>query len=741
MTEEHNANNIDENEQLASAPEPAGSDDDDFVSGSDGDTDEKAAVLGEFDEEDAEDIGFSSKPENTIGLPVSKELKAVLDLRINVIVSLEKMEKERQKIIASGEIDDSAKNAYMMQSAELRHLPDKDKVDDKKANLELRIGKIRAKLKEQMEDDDIPEEERISPPSKHLENAWAMAMRQLSMLSERAEAEHSIMRHTIKYFKDEPLFILLNSVNYPATKIFSYSVYQLALENWQSKLQEKKKQAVKDLNELEEASKGFFSKGKKDSAQKKDTLEQEIANYTLYTSCITREINSLQKMLVSEFWKMYEFCACLLVSGKINDKKMPLIRAFIRYGLMGHAPWFIAPAVSKHLLTDCYRNIKQHYDPSMCASNVVYADEYIKLIVDGCFTPSIDENLELTARNTPQWSADKALRRIAYSRTRAHTLKEKRAELIKRISELRQKQENMSEVKAKLIKTAKDYKKRNSELGQNIQHCKVESARFERIVTRIDEKEIPELIERATMAKDRVEMAGVHTTPFSLARKEANAIHRVCRLCAKLKDPYLPFVLRDNYKIDTGVINSREEIQEELEKAEYADRNIFNDLLVNSRKQNQRLYLRYHPVFLLTPSCGFIGYSWNPRVGVETGKLVFPAYCPRPGLRDRMLSNMLADFRWDTSKAAAGVDLLTSDTLVAAYSTVRWDYRKKKRENREKALIFNEINDRQNWRRHYELYLQSAADSGRKLFYKNYEVYEVIVKYIGLPEGKERLKR
>ncbi len=717
------------------------SDEDVFVSHDSDEVDNSTSIVGEFDEEESEDIVFSTaKCESIIPLPVSKELKKVMDLRINIIVALEKMEKERQDKIAAQVLDDGAKNAYMIQSAELRHMPSREQAEEKKNSLEMKIGAIRSKIQQQNSDPEYPADEKIAPPSKELEEAWAMAIHQHSLFIQHGEAQKFILRETEKYYREEPLFHLLDSVNYPARNIFSFSIYQLGLENWQSRLQEKRKEAVKGLTEIEESSKGFFNKKKKSTTEEKQKLEDDVCNYNIYTSCISREIHTLQKNLTDEFWKLYEFCACLLVSGKIPEKRLPIIRSFLRYGLLGHAPWFISPEIMRHLLTDCSRNIKKVYDPAMAASNVVYADEYISFIVDGSFTPSIDENLELTARNTAEWSADKALRRIAYSRTRSHTLREMRSDLVKRIIKLRKKQDEMVETKSKLLKTAKDYKKRNAELAQNIQHCKVESARFERIVTRIDEKEIPELIERANMAKDRLTKSGVTMTAFNLARKESNAIHRVSRLCAKLKDPFLPFVLRDNYKLDSGVTNSREEIQNELKSIERADRNIFNEILVNSRKASQRLHMRYHPVFLITPSCGFLGYSWNPRVGVETGKLVFPGYCPRPGLRDRMLYNMLADFRWDTSKAAAGVDLLTSDTLVAAYSTVRWDYRKKKRENREKALIFNELNDRQNWRRHYEIYLQSAEDSGRKLFYKNYEVYEVVIKYIGLAEGKERLK-
>jgi hypothetical protein len=52
-----------------------------------------------------------------------------------------------------------------------------------------------------------------------------------------------------------------------------------------------------------------------------------------------------------------------------------------------------------------------------------------------------------------------------------------------------------------------------------------------------------------------------------------------------------------------------------------------------------------------------------------------------------------------------------------------------------------EESDRLNWRRHYALYLESAEDAGKKLFYKNLEVYEMVAKYVGLMPGKERLKR
>lgn len=699
-----------------------------------------AGVLGEFDAEGEEDISFNSTAcEKLTPLPVSKELKAMIDARIGALFLLDELDRERQKLLAKPGLADNAKMYLLQQNAEWRALPEKEAVQEKKAALDQKIGKIREQLRAQQIDG--YEGQKIEAPSDDVEQVWAMSLKQYSLLLQRSEVLPALLEACETYLKSEPFYNLLMAFHYPARPLFSLAVFQLALENWLARLNEKRKELLKQSGAASESARGFFNKGKKDAADEKARLDAQLENCTLHINNINREIAALQKNLVSEFWRIYEFCACLFVSGKLPDKSVPIVRAFLRYGLLGHAPWFIAPEVQKYIMLDCVQDVKNDYDPAMSACNIVYADEYLRFIVLGHYTPSIDENLELTARNTPEWSADKALRRIAYSRTRAHVLKERRSDLIQRISQLRAKQEEMVLLRAKLIKGAKDYKKRNAELAQSIQHCKVEAARFERVVQRIDEKEASSLIERATMARERLHNSGVNITAFHIARKEAAGIHRVCRLCAKLKDPFLPFVLRDNFKPESGVVNSRAQMRKALEYVENCDRNIFNDLLVNSRKENQRIHLRCHPVFLITPSCGFLGYSWNPRVGVEAGKLVFPGYCPRPGIAERMLYNTLADFRWDTSKAAAGVDLLTSDTLVAAYSAVRWDYRKKKRENREKALIFNELNDRQNWRRHYELYLQSAQDSGRKLFYKNVEVYEVVVKYIGLPEGCEKLRR
>jgi hypothetical protein len=190
-----------------------------------------------------------------------------------------------------------------------------------------------------------------------------------------------------------------------------------------------------------------------------------------------------------------------------------------------------------------------------------------------------------------------------------------------------------------------------------------------------------------------------------------------------------------------GQVHDRATMLAELGQIEALDTTLFKETLNHAKRAAQRIYLRQSPYVILTPVCGFLSFSWNPRGGGEVGRLVVPLYGSRPGLLTSMLPLLCADFRWDTSRESAGLDLLTSDTLVAAYATIRWDYRRIPVPAREKAGIYGKENDRANWRRHYGLFLSSALEGGKKLFYKCPEVYEAVLKYIGLPEGVQRLSK
>lgn len=697
------------------------------------DTGDASIAIGEFDEAEAgEDIAFA-RPEADAGslLPLSPEMQAVLEKRLGILAKADAMEATRKARLQDESITDAARAVYQALSLELKKIPRGTEARKRLEGLNEKIHSFR----ESAETGERP------PPPPDLEAAWQMAQIQRRLWVERDALWKEIRKAAVPYLLKEPLFRLLLTFKFPAESLFGHAIYHLALEAEQARLSAARKGLQKNLNQLDGQSRGLLGAFRKTDDDKRESLAHTTAQVQARLSSIQRELQDLEPVLVREFWRCYELAACLYVSGKVPSEGMLLLRALLRYGLLGQAPHFLAPDVLAHLLQDVQEDVITAWDTTMAASRVFYADEYIHFAVRGEMTESIHEDLELTQRNSPAWSADKARRRIAFSNLQEAALHEAATELTRQIAALRAKREGLEAEQGSLIHSAKDFKQRRSALAQSIQHCRVEAARLERAIERIQTKYLVDVDERRMMAQDKLRGSGVTRSAFDIAREEVAGIHRVCRLCAKLHDPFLPFVLRDNYKLGTDAVHDRKTMREALAKVEASDTTLFKDVLINSRKMNQRVYLRYHPIFLITPSCGFLPYSWNPRVGVEIGRLVFPGYAPRPGMRDRMLYQMLSDFRWDTSKAAAGVDLLTSDTLVAGYATVRWEYRKKNKVNREKALIFNELNDRQNWRRHYELFLQCAHDGGRKLFFKNNEVYEMIVKYLGLPEGVERLRR
>jgi hypothetical protein len=444
--------------------------------------------------------------------------------------------------------------------------------------------------------------------------------------------------------------------------------------------------------------------------------------------------------MVKEFWRVYTEAAPLILRSDLSEEEQRTLRLFLRYCAISTEAWMLSPEVAEALRADV-QDVIETTDYTMNASRVFYADEYIAFVARGAITPSVDEDLELNGRHTPPWHADRLHRRRIGTIFKETALKEMAARLRRVVEKLRKNREDLELSRDKLMRSAPDYKKRSNALGQQIQKCRVEAARYERAITRIEDEYLPAQLDTRLEAEEKLGELDFQITPDGLARKEAAALHRISRLTAKLKDPFPPFALRDNFSPGTEAVNDRATMLQELKEVERRDPVIFKEPLMQVKKISHRIYLRYCPVILLAPACGFIGYSWNPRSGNEVGRLALPVHMPRPGIRERMLHNMLADFRWDTSKASAGVDLLTSDTLVAAYSNVRWEYRRKQRETREKSAIYSEENDRQNFRRHYTLHLQSALDGGKKLFFKCPEVYDALLRYVLLPEGVEKLKK
>jgi hypothetical protein len=222
---------------------------------------------------------------------------------------------------------------------------------------------------------------------------------------------------------------------------------------------------------------------------------------------------------------------------------------------------------------------------------------------------------------------------------------------------------------------------------------------------------------------------------------EAKSIRKFCKLLANMKENFFPFQMKDSFKPTDDNLFTRKVTMDTILNHEKNDPMIYTIDIANAPNPNKQVLIRYSPLYQIIPCMGINGFCVAPSNSADTGRFVTPIMAAQQVPLTRMVTDISADFRYDTAKENAGMDLMTSDTICAAYAKVRWDYRKKSKEFREKAGIYNDMQDKKNFKVHYRLYMESMDEAGKKLFFKCNEMYEGFVKYIPLPKGMEKLSR
>ncbi len=692
-------------------------------------------AVGEYDPdaEEGEHAPAATSEAALQAFTIGEKLQDVLKARMAIYLQLDQLDAEREAPLADPDLPDTAKSELQRQRRELLRLPPGDAA---RAQLE-RLVKTLTSISEKVKEGDA------DPIHPRIAEAYRFAFRQWKLCIQRDALQSAVVQAGLDAMPDEPLLALFRTHDIPADAIFGWAAYATAVEATLAEKNARRKVLQMNLTGLDQKNKGLLNRlrrGSADEEEERDRLAGSLEDLGKYIDYLNRERRAVEPGMVKAFWHCYEAAAPLLLRDDLDPDARRRLRLFFRFGAISTAPWLL-PAETAESLEGFVDDVVEEVDAGMDAGRVLYADEYIACVAREEITPAIDEDLELNARHTPRWHADRLLRRRIGTRFKETALHQTAARLETQVQQAREEQAKKEAERDNLSRGVKDYKAKLSAVGQEIQHCKVEAGRFQRAIQRIHDTYIPKHVETREEAEAKADTVEYTFSADELARREARAIHRIARLTAKLQDPFPPFSLRDHFKPGANAVNDRATILDAIADVERRDPVIFQEQLTPVKKVAHRIYMRYCPVFLLAPACGFLGYAWNPRAGNEIGRLVLPLYMPRPGLLERILPNVLADFRWDTSKASAGVDLLTSDTLVAAYANVRWEYRRKQRETREKSAIYSEENDRQNFRRHYALHLQSALDGGKKLFFKCPEAYEALLRYLLLPEGVDKHKK
>jgi hypothetical protein len=696
----------------------------------------------------------------TAGFHPPKSLTDIAYRRLSILMSVDKLQKLREPYAGDEDVPVAISSEVARQCRELKRFPSEEIATKTLEKLNKKLQDILnpppeaapAQQEEEEEelddflDDFLDEEEEEdedgeqkaeqAPPPPPVErkpidlsdidklqiDVLQWGIKQSCLFLERNQLTQPIVELGMRCMQQERLFKILDHYDCQPQTIYGWTAYHGTLDSFKDACKAKSEQLDEQLRSV------LNPKNKKKQSPEELAIREEMSRLYDLQSAINSEIKDITRDMVEEFWRVYTEAAVILADQKVAGEDETYVRAFLRYGMIGEASWLLSKDVSSFLLEEC-AHARRTWDYHVDATHVLYTDEYLHMVGQGFITPAMDEDLELNQKGSDDWKVDKMWRRIVYGKIIESSYRQTLDQLGAEVERVGNDQQDLEFKIEKLNPEKSTYKQKRREMLDQIQACKVAVARLQKSIEQIKDKLLPD--EQAAVGEAQSRMASLPPmTAETLARREAKGIRKGCKLCAKLKEPYLPFVLREKYK-PGGAVNDRPTVNAQMGEIEVLDPLIFKDVIVQAKKPANRVYLR---------SCPYIILSLNPRGGPDVGRLLVPVLSARPGQLDRMCYDIFSDFRYDTSKMSAGVDLLTSDTLVAAYANARWAYRKKSKEIREKAAMFNEENDRTNWRRHYLLYMTSAMDGGKKLFFKCGEVYEAVIKYMQLPEGVERLQ-
>ncbi|MCC8189612.1 MAG: hypothetical protein LIP77_03105, partial [Planctomycetes bacterium] len=454
----------------------------------------------------------------------------------------------------------------------------------------------------------------------------------------------------------------------------------------------------------------------------------------------SREMTYVQKLLIREFWRVYS----RVVEHYIpRSQTMPMVvRAFLRYGVIGFNPWWMRDEVRDHIVLDCSDNILHGLKTGLEEINVLYADEYLAAVYNMECTPSPDEEILAGDKTSIEWKSDRAYRRVINSRSYSALIREKLGDLDKRLKTL---EAGIAGLGGKIrAVNAKPFASREGVQGWEKEQEAL-NIRRANLVKHIQNLggEVLDQIREGREESERRFLNGELELPDA-----ASILLRECRLMAEAshrmaggREYFLPLMVRERFLLADEVVNDRDTVAATIQGIERRDPGIFLKTLVHAKKRANRITMRMSPTVIIIPAAGLSGVCAAPREGMEGGHLIIPTCFAKEGIRSKQFANLFADYRWESSRCEAGLDIMTSDTLAGTFMKMRWEWRNQPKEKREKALIINELTDAANWRRIYELYLSDSLEGGRRLFLRNPDCYRAIIgNYMDLPEGVSPLQ-
>ncbi len=687
---------------------------------------------------------------------VSPALLAVIEKRLVLYQLLADFEEERNLLrMNRSRLPQAALNELDRQTAELDNLPISDEIDRMMQELrslqEVREGGIPEGREPGQA---LPEE--YSP---ELRQADDLAVAQwLAIRESNARDLPVIFREAYAKAADEPLAVEFTKAQISFGKLLGGGIYLLALETLSERLLADNREALNRLRRLDEEGEadgmkdGLLSKlggigrlankfrNRKTIQEESGKIKEAQKSGTARLESIQREMVFMEKFLIKEFRSVYANAALVFCQGA----DMPVaVRAFLRYGVIGFKPWWMNDEIRDFILRDCQDNVVSGFEWGSTDLNVVYADEYLAGVGRMECTPSPDESLVYLEKNSMEWKTERAYRRIINSRGYNVLMEEMLSNIEAKMRQL-ELQAQALEDEMTLLRTKPLASKNNIfDLQTEHQAVMIRRDNLKRQYKRIEKEVVFSILESVEEAEGRFRKGELKMPAGDvLIRRECRAFNDLSFTMRGGKERFLPMVIRESFLVNGDVVNERGVVRSNLTAIEELDPGVFLNTIIGAKKKENRVELRLTPVVVIVPCLGSQCVCAMAREGMDGGHIMVPTILARAGARQKLFGNVLADYRWETSRELAGRDSMKSDTLVGVFTKIRWEWRNFAKAKREKGLIYNDLSEVANWRRVYELYLSDANSGARQLFIRNRDLYDSLVgKYIDLPEGVKILRQ
>lgn len=467
-------------------------------------------------------------------------------------------------------------------------------------------------------------------------------------------------------------------------------------------------------------------------------LEEEARPFRRLTAAIGREMAFLERFLIREFWDVYDKAAVTFAGAETGG--MPTsVRAFLRCGAIGLSPWWLPEAARVGLLVELTEDVVVHPETGTRTTTILYADEYLEAVASHDLPPS-------PATDAEDAETKKALRQQALvieTRSYLRMMREMLSDLYDRMDELDERLLELDKRISNYGSFSQATKQQQYALFKEQQGAVTRRENWSKYAERLEQELAGSYAASLREAEEPFRTGALaYPAPDRLLRRECARLRDHVRLLNGGRERFQPLALREMFTSSPDLLNDRNAAGRDFFRLERLDPAIFMKTLIYAKKRANRVDLRLAPVVLIAPTAGGRGVCARPRRVLSGGCVVVPFIHADAESAKRLIPDLAADYRWETSAFQAGREVNAQNTLVGAFAQVRWEWRNFPKEKRERGYIHSEQSEAANWRRVYAVYFDTAEDGCDRLMSRNPDLYEALIgKHIDLPDGVAMLRR